>query len=162
MIRQPSDLTPLFDWHRRALAVLAKYKAQGLAHADKTRIPPEAMPSIQEDDPQCGFYTRKQVRGGPWLPAKIWLEQKIDPVTGELTADEKLRCIVDGRDCDPYREWLGLCVRPITAAEFDFMCARADWSDENAPHEPWAKPSARIDFLTAPPPIFKQQKDKRK
>lgn len=158
MIRTPSEIEKLFDWHRRALVLMAKHKIPSLVHADTAAVPPDEMMSIQEDDPQCGFYKRRQVRGGPWIAAKIWLEQKIDPITRELTADEKLRCLVDGRDCDPFREWAGLCVRPITAEEFDFMCARADWAEESAPTEPWAKPSEPINFFTVSPPIFKKDK----
>ncbi|WP_166461941.1 hypothetical protein [Paracoccus alkanivorans] len=49
-----------------------------------------------EDDPQPGFYKTRMVRNGPFVPVEIWLEQEIDPETGELTADERLRAICNG------------------------------------------------------------------
>lgn len=64
--------------------------------------------------PQCGFY-RTKVRG-QWRAAWIDIEQDIDPDTGELTGDERIRCIVDGADRNADDVWLWL--DPITEAEF--------------------------------------------
>ena len=59
------------------------------------------------------------VRGGPFVPARIWLEREICPEMGELACDEKLRCEIDGAPRDPFREWVWLAKNPISKAEFD-------------------------------------------
>ena len=69
MIRQPTDLDDTLEWWRRTVSG-------------------ERVPRI-EDEPQCGFYKRRFVRGGPFVPVAIWLHQEIDPETGELETQEE-------------------------------------------------------------------------
>lgn len=77
-----------------------------------------------EDEPQPGFYKRRYVRGGPFVPVEIWLEQQIDPETGELTADEQLRAVCNGERCNPYTVWT-YC-RAITLEEYDALTGARD------------------------------------
>lgn len=104
MIRQPSDPEAIYSWWRRSVAG-------------------ERVPRI-EDEPQCGFYKRRMVRGGPFVPVAIWMEQEIDPETGELTAPEELRAIENGRPVDPLRAWL--YARPISVAEYEALTGVRD------------------------------------
>ena len=96
MIRQPSDPEALYSWWRRSVAG-------------------ERVPRI-EDEPQCGYFKRRFVRNGPFVPVAIWLHQEIDPETGELTAPEELRAIENGRPCDPLRAWI--YARAISEPEY--------------------------------------------
>ncbi len=107
MIRQPSDPEALYSWWRRSVSG-------------------ERVPRI-EDEPQCGFYKRRMVRGGPFVPVAIYLDQEIDPETGELTAPEELRAIENGRPVDPLRAWL--YARPISVAEYEALTGVRDHHD---------------------------------
>lgn len=100
MIRQPSPMSRLFEWHRAAL---------------RGESPPR-----HEGDPQAGWFKRRMVKGGPWVPVRIYVDRDIDPVTGELTRDEVLRIEVEGIDKgDPADQWTYLT--PISRAEFDHL-----------------------------------------
>ena len=96
-IRQPTSRAVQYDWWQRTVAG-------------------ERTPRT-EDDPQPGFYKIRMVRNGPFVPVEIWLEQEVDPETGELTADERLRAICNGEPRDPVKIWL-YC-RAISAEEYD-------------------------------------------
>lgn len=104
MIRQPSDLDAAYRWWRRSVSG-------------------ERVPRF-EDEPQCGYYKRRMVRGGPFVAVAIWLEQPIDPLTGELTAPEELRAIANGRPVDPMHVWA--YARPISPAEYDALTGVRD------------------------------------
>ena len=52
------------------------------------------------------------------------LRDQIDPDTGEVTAPEELRAIVNGRPVDPLRAWL--YARPISLAEYDALTGVRD------------------------------------
>lgn len=99
MMRRPTPAARLFAWHTEALR-----------NPDLPRHP---------DLAECGFYKRRMVRGGPWIPVRIMVEREIDPETGELAGPETLVALVDGRRDDPLRHWTHL--RPITKAEFEAL-----------------------------------------
>lgn len=102
MIRQPTTEASAFRWWRQALAGSA--------------------PQRHEDEPQCGFYKTRVVRGGPWVGVAVWLDQPIDPETGELTGDECLAAICNGQAKRPdwiKRNWTYL--RPITSEQYDAL-----------------------------------------
>ena len=98
-------------------------------------------------EPKCGWYRRRLVRGGAWVPCRIWLDQPTDPETGELMGDERLRCEVAGKERDPEEEWLRLADHPIPKAEFDYMVATSRWANKHAPDEPEANPQEKVDLL---------------
>lgn len=136
MIRQPSDSAQLYAWHSAALLVIARYgDFKSAPRFGQTGIAEyDGLSGIQGDDPQCGWFKRRLVKDGPWVPARIWLEQKIDQ-DGELTAPEILRCEVDGRPRDPHNEWTWLAARPIGKKEFEYMTDLRSWQRANAPRE---------------------------
>lgn len=101
MIRRPTPTAELYAWHRAALADPKTPRHDGL--------------------PECGWFKTRLVKDGPWVPAKIWVERDIDPVTGELTAPEEYRAEVDGMSRDPAKIWTFL--KPISRAEFDELAA---------------------------------------
>ena len=97
MIRRPTPKADQYDFWSRSVAG-------------------ERVPRV-EDEPKPGFYKRRMIRNGPFVPVEIWLEQEVDPDTGELTADETLMATSDGKPCDPLAVWLS--ARAISAEEFD-------------------------------------------
>ena len=101
-------------------------------------------------EPQCGWFKRRLVKGGPWVPARIWMDQPIDPDTGELCGDETLQCEVAGRWADPEDAWTWLCANPITEQEFRYLTALAEHCARHEPSHPSANPRQPIDHLQTP------------
>lgn len=113
MIRKPTSRDQQYDFWRRSVA--------------GERVP------LFENEPQPGFYKRRMVRGGPFIPVEIWLDQDVDPGTGELVADERLRALVNGQYSDPMSVW-AYC-RPISVEEYDGLTgAHASIPDMAATH----------------------------
>ncbi len=131
-MRTPTPAADAYAWHRAALA------------GDEPAT---------DDTPQCGWFKRKMVRGGPWVPCRIWLYAEIDDA-GELVAPEILQAEVAGEYADPDDLWSFVAANPITEAEFKFLSATIEWSQTNAPHEPMANPRERIDWCRVPTPTF--------
>jgi len=144
---KPSSREGIYDWWKAALKGQVSARALGLK--------PGTLAIT--DEPHAGHYRRRLVRGGPWVAAIIWLHSEVDE-DGELVADERLRCRVNGRECDPYEEWLYLAAQPISLAEFKFLSADAAWAKVHAPWDARANPEKKIDFMTASLPSFKRRK----
>ena len=133
MIRQPTPLALAYAWHTAALA---------------------GHEPVTSDEPQCGYFKRRLVKGGPMVPCRIWLDQPVDLGTGELIDDEQLLCEVNGAWADATEQWSWICGQPITRAEFDYLTASLAWSAKHAPDEPRANPRQPIDWLKVPAPTF--------
>jgi hypothetical protein len=96
-MRMPSSYRDLFGWWEDAVA--------------------GKNPERHEGEPQCGFYRMRMVRGGPWVPVRIYVDRTIDPETGELTSREIMRMEVAGEPGgDPARRWSYLT--PISRPEY--------------------------------------------
>jgi hypothetical protein len=102
MIRQPSPAARLYAWHRAAIAGEA--------------------PAIHDGLPECGWYKRRLVKGGPWIPVRIFVQREVDPETGELLGPEVLVADADGKLADPTHHWTYLT--PITRAEYEALLFR--------------------------------------
>lgn len=100
-MRRPTSTAAAYAWHRAALI--------------NPRTP------VIEDEPQCGWFRRRLVKGGSWVPGRIWIERELT-ATGELACDEQLRCEVLGEWRDPIREWAFLASNPITEAAYEHLC----------------------------------------
>lgn len=132
-MRKPTSKDEAFQWWRDALIGVAP-------------------PPINEQ-PECGFYKRRLVKGGPWVPAAIWIEAERDS-DGNLISDERVVCVVNGRKCDPVDQWGYLASQPISEVEYRRMVARVKSEIRSGDYEPW-KP---INLLTVKPPTFKREK----
>jgi len=99
VIRVPTPLAVQLAWHRATLAGM--------------------RPERYEDVPEAGWYKRRAVKDGPWLPVRVWIEQDIDPISGELLAPERFRASCLGESVDPARMWTYL--RPISRDEYDAL-----------------------------------------
>lgn len=124
--------------------------------AEELKAPGQRIP----DGPQCGFYERRLVKGGPRVPARIWRDPELDPVTGEPTSREVLRCQVGTKRADAVTEWGRLAMRPITKAKYEFEIADGAWCRMHAPHDPKACPEKVVDLTKVPVPVFNQPESK--
>lgn len=109
--------------------------------------------SIITHEPQPGYYKRKLVKGGVFVPARIWMFQEIDEETGELLSDELLQCEVNGTYADPEDAWSWICANPIREQEFHYLTARIEHAVRHEPDDAFADPRKAID-LNAVPPMF--------
>lgn len=107
-------------------------------------------------EPQCGFYRRRLVRGGPWVPVRIWIDRMVDEA-GDLMGDEIMLCSVAGRLADPEAAWLYVAGSPIQREEYDYLCRLMDHAATD-PAEPLASPRRPVDPLKFPLPQFKKAK----
>lgn len=134
----PTSQKKLYAWHENAL----------LGHFA------EDLPI--EDAPQCGWYKRRLVKAGFFVPARIWMLQPVDDCSGHLVGDEVLQCEVMGRAADPEMQWQWLLQNPITEANFNYLMANMAWAVQHAPHEPMANARQAVDWLKVPTPNFEQ------
>lgn len=136
MIRQPTPPEVAYRWYRQALDSTAFYE-----------------PIEAHSTPECGWFKRRLVKHGPFVPARIWLKVELDDDTGELIGDEVMLCEVDGQRRDAAEEWQWLCAHPISEAEFKYLSAAVAWSREHAPSEPMATPRQPVDWSRVPNPF---------
>ncbi|SIT20195.1 hypothetical protein SAMN05421774_10888 [Gemmobacter megaterium] len=101
-MRQPSPAAELYAWHRAAVAGEA--------------------PPIHDGLPECGWFKRRLVKGGPWVPVRIFVRREIEMDTGELLGPEILVADVDGKLDDPARHWTYLT--PITRSDYEALLYR--------------------------------------
>lgn len=102
MIRQPTRPRAAFAWWNAALR--------------DPRTP------RHDGEPQAGYFKRRMVKGGPWVPLRIRLVQAIDPVTRELTEPEYHVAEQDGTSFDPCPIWTHC--RPISSQEYQDLIER--------------------------------------
>jgi len=133
---KPTPHAALYAWHTEAL--------KGVFGEVGIRI---------GEDPQCGWFKRKLVKDGPFVPARIWVYQPVDD-EGDLCDDEAMQCEVDGKFADPEEAWSWLCGNPISEAEFKHLTALRQWSEQHAPSEPYANPRKPVDWMNVPTPTF--------
>lgn len=96
--------------------------------------------------PQPGYYMTRLVKGGPWVPARIWEEPEVDIVTQELTGAMVQRCTIGTRPEDPLHAWGRLQSNPIKHARYEHMMAVAGWARQHAPAEPEANADKAINW----------------
>lgn len=128
-MRRPTPIAELYDWHTRAL---------------------RGIEPVNDGTPHCGWWKRRLVKGGVFVPAKIWMYQDICPETGELLSDEILQCEVNGSWADPEEAWSWVCSNPITEQEFRYLTARIEHAIRHEPEDPFAAPNQAIDFNRIP------------
>lgn len=116
-------------------------------------------PPITEN-PEPGFFKRRLVKGGPWVPVAIWIEAERDEA-GDLLSDEVVKCTVDGRLVDVDSHWTYCAGSPITEAEFDYLSRVSSYAKASDKREPLANPRKPIDPLKFPLPTFSKPKRKR-
>lgn len=116
-------------------------------------------PAITEN-PEPGFFKRRLVKGGPFVPVQIWIEAERDEA-GDLLSDEVVKCTVDGRLADVESHWSYCAGSPISESEFDYLSRVSAHAKARNPREPLANPRRKIDPLKFPLPTFSKPKRKR-
>lgn len=137
----PTSREKMFAWHTAALADIALHLELEI-----------------HDEIQCGWFKRRLVRQGPWVPVRIWLFQSIED--GELVGDDKWQCDMNGHCVDAEDQWPWVCQNPITEAEYNYMTANIAWTADNAPDEPMANPRDKVDWTKVPVPQFTKEQSK--
>ena len=102
------------------------------------------------NDPQDGFFQRKLVKGGPWIPARIWRDAEKDFVTDQETGFDVVKCEVAGKPRHPLKEFDALGRYPITKEKFDHLMAVGNWAKTYAPNSSEANPTQPIDWNKEP------------
>jgi DNA polymerase-1 len=109
-------------------------------------VPGQPVP----DEPQVGCYERRLNKKGVFVPALIWREDEIDPITGVKTGQQILRCTVGREPADPVLEWPRLCRRPITSQKYEFEMADRAWLSAYDPAHPKVNPHSPVDRTALP------------
>jgi len=78
-----------------------------------------AFGPVHDSDPQPGFYRKRTVRGGPFVPVAIWDE------LGQMVA------LVDGKQADAEAIWSYVCQHPVTEEAYRERVATGKWHDED-------------------------------
>jgi hypothetical protein len=69
-------------------------------------------------EPQAGFYKRRMVRNGPFMPVEVRLTSVVDDA-GDLSEPEITIAEQLGQKLNPYSIWTHL--RPISRGEYDAL-----------------------------------------
>lgn len=107
------------------------------------------------DRPEVGFWLVRLVRGGPEVGACILRLQTVhEPGRPDNRMERSpfLAAFINGVPVDMEAVWLRRG-RPITEAEHRYRVALTDWTIQNAPYEPAARPTEAIDHMKAPLPF---------
>lgn len=83
--------------------------------------------SVSGDEPRCGWFkVRERAWSKNFLPARIWLHQPMDWLTGELSGPEEFVLQIAERqwthDLTVAERWLHL--RPVPIPEWEWLRAR--------------------------------------
>lgn len=99
--------------------------------------------------PEPGFYRLRLVRRGPYVPARIVLEEGLWQVI--------LNGAPSGKHEHPWAiAWMHKVwpyAETIMESDYDYMLAYAQWAEKHAPEDPAARPNEPIDVTTLPPPF---------
>lgn len=138
-VRKPTSYDERYGWYEAAVAG----KRPPITH-----------------ETQCGYFTRRMVKGGPLVPVRIWLEQNIDE-DGLLRQPEVMKCLVNGKEADADDQWTYVADNPVTPGQYDYLLDLSVYAKRYNADEPLASPRKAINHLTTPIPEFKSKRKKR-
>jgi hypothetical protein len=78
-------------------------------------------PPIHDGEPHSGYFKRRLVKGGPWVPAAIW------------DADGRKVCRVGTETRDAYDEWTWLAKHPVKQADAKVAFETGAWPGDDTP-----------------------------
>lgn len=107
------------------------------------------------DVPGTGYWLMRMVKLGPEVPASIqWETTEHEPGNPDNVMDRSpiLTARINGDIVAWDRVW-NWTKREITESEFHFRTADAAWARTNAPNEPAANPTRRLDLMQVPAPF---------
>lgn len=110
-----------------------------------------SMTPVHPDEPQAGFYRGRLVKGGPWVPIRIWFGAPLDPLTGEeLDRSHRWQAERNGEFVEVDAVWPFCAADAINEAEYRYLLATNQWAAEHAPDAPEAAPRQKIDLNRLP------------
>lgn len=92
------------------------------------------------DRPQPGYYRLKLIRNGPWVGARIWIDDSIPERPAVMLAT------MGGKDADPMALWPRVCGEPISEQDYRYLMGVKDWAEKYDRTAPEASPHKPIDF----------------
>jgi hypothetical protein len=88
---------------------------------------------VHESNPRCGFYKRRLLRDGPWLPIAFWRDK-----------DDNIVCCFEGQLVDSVEHWTFAAKHPVSEASYRHYIRSGHWPDEgtqaprsNLPSDPF-------------------------
>lgn len=109
------------------------------------------------DQPVAGFYRARLVKGGPWVPVRIWFGPPPDPDDPDgppLDRSHRWQAIV-GDDLvtghDVQDVWIRASGEPVDRQRYDYMRAVRDWAMRADPSAPEANPTKPVNLRTMRP-----------
>lgn len=135
----PAEPDPL-SWHRQALEEREK-KERLSSYRTRLTVP---------DLPQCGWYERRLVKGGPWVPARIWREAQMDFETEQPNGQDAIRCEVGGEQRHARDQWGWVVNHPISKTAYEQKMKLRAWVKIHAPNEPEANEDKPVDWNSVP------------
>lgn len=116
--------------------------------------------------PTDGFYrfrrVRRQVKNGstqigPWVPARIYLDPPVDPLTGEAM-DRPPMLAAQVADEEPIHDagtiqelWVRVAGQPVSAGIYRYMMEARAWALAYAPDAPEANDRSAVDLRRVAP-----------
>jgi hypothetical protein len=109
------------------------------------------------DRPEPGFFRLRLVKGGPFVPARLWIGPPLDPETRE-PLDRSPRPMVQiahfpATDRPDRVDRVWLYGERISVEAFEAMRLRAAWARLHQPDAPIANPLSPVDVSTMRPPF---------
>lgn len=108
---------------------------------------------ITPGTPISGTYKMKLVKGGPWVPVRVWYGPSHDPLTGELMdRSYHWQAQIDGGEHEDAlrRAWPYCAGNAISEAEYSYMRDVGLWAKDYAPEQPEASPRKKINLNSLP------------
>jgi hypothetical protein len=88
---------------------------------------------VQEGNLQCGFYKRRLVKDGEWLPIAFWRNN-----------EDQIVCCFDGKLVDPLQHWIFAAKYAVSEASYRHYVRNGHWPDDvpqsprsNVPSDPF-------------------------
>ena len=106
---------------------------------------------MSSDTPQPGYYETRLVKNGPFVPARVWINDTPRDEAGDFLEDQGLMMEIDGERVNGQhmnQRWLWMYGNPITKQEYDFMIADSSHAKQHRPEDAKAKPRKSIDLST--------------
>jgi hypothetical protein len=76
---------------------------------------------VFESMPQCGFYKRRLIKDGEWLPIAFWRNK-----------DDQIVCCFEGKLVDPLEHWTFAAKHPVNEASYRHYIRNGRWPDDVA------------------------------
>lgn len=112
-------------------------------------------------EPAEGFYRKKNVKDGPWVPVQIARFCLCSGPDGEITERHlwnedtcdrypplsALDCGVEIKDAPMPDDWGFMFWEPITEKKYDYLLKMMDWAEQHAPSDPYANTDKALDHM---------------